>query len=543
MPEKVLLMGDADAIKDYVFETPSLPQIRGGSQLLIECEHEARKCVLSGGGEEIFCRGGTFLFEVPYENKDILQHQIESVYLRKTLTATVTVVSEDKVSQALPQPLPNSGWAARLLDARALANADSLAARLGRLTWRLRLAKGKKAVQPFFEALPFSRRCQTCGKRPAVKLEPRRDPKEKGEEPELQALCFVCLRRHQAGNESSKDGIRGSFNLDFRQFVISNGLDLQAKQPSDLDEMAEGMPRKYLAFVYADGNSIGDLMRNVKSKEELANLSRTLAYAVRNALFQALLETCGEALKDAQVWPFEIVNIGGDDVTLIIQAGYAWQVATAFLSHFERLTAPMKALMPEEPGLTASCGIAIANPTYPMRFLEKLAGELLNQAKKLAKAEKRAPSSAISFLWLPNPIVSEEVKPLMDVYHLDNSTELTARPYTLTQAQKLTQLAEQAAHWPRSLRHAWAEALQYGMQAATNFIHYTMARRDKEKWMDFTKWLGALNEATSGNGVASAAIWSVDEKKNCYRTPLLDVLELAELLAMRPGFQPPEEEF
>ncbi|MCF6192385.1 MAG: hypothetical protein L3J76_04550 [Candidatus Hydrothermae bacterium] len=32
----VLLMGDVDAIKDYVFEAPGLPQIRGGSQRLVE---------------------------------------------------------------------------------------------------------------------------------------------------------------------------------------------------------------------------------------------------------------------------------------------------------------------------------------------------------------------------------------------------------------------------------------------------------------------------------------------------------------------------
>jgi len=34
--EMVLLHGDVDAIKEYVFETSSLPQIRGGSQILIE---------------------------------------------------------------------------------------------------------------------------------------------------------------------------------------------------------------------------------------------------------------------------------------------------------------------------------------------------------------------------------------------------------------------------------------------------------------------------------------------------------------------------
>ena len=542
MPDKVFLMGDADAIKEYVFETSSLPQIRGGSQLLIECENEVRKCVLSQGGEEIFCRGGSFLFEVPEEKKDELQRQIEGIYLGKTLAATVTVISEDKLPQVLSQPLPTDGWAARLLSAAPPTNADGLATRLDLLSWRLRRAKGQKAVHPFFEAFPFCQRCQACGKRPAVKCVPRRERRGEEEEPELHALCPVCLRRHSKGTESGREEVRGSFNLEFHQFLHSSGLSLQAKQPRDLDEMAEGMGRKYLAFLYADGNSIGDLIGKLGSKEELTKFSSTLAHSVRDALFRALVENCGSRLKDKGVWPFEIINIGGDDVTLIIQAGYAWQVATALLSHFERLAVSLKTLPSGASGATASCGIAIASPRYPVRCLEKLAGELLKQAKKLAKADKASPTSAITFLWLPNPIVSEEAKPLMDVYHPDNFTELTARPYTLAQAEKLAQLAEQAASWPRSLRHNWAEALQHGVQAATNFIHYTMARREEAQRIKFVKWLGALNEVTSGNGRASAAIWSLDEEKKCYRTPLLDVLELAELFAMRPGFEPAEEE-
>ncbi|MDH7490605.1 MAG: hypothetical protein QHH80_14015 [Anaerolineae bacterium] len=65
MTQHLLLAGDVDAIKDFVFETSSLPQIRGGSDLLLKCEEEIRTGLQRRFNYEvIYCGGGSFLLEV-----------------------------------------------------------------------------------------------------------------------------------------------------------------------------------------------------------------------------------------------------------------------------------------------------------------------------------------------------------------------------------------------------------------------------------------------------------------------------------------------
>ncbi len=529
MSEKVLLQGDVDAIKSYVFETSSLPQIRGGSQRLIKCEQEVERSVKREGGRTIYCGGGGFLFEVPVTEAENIKRKIELIYLKYTQVATVTVVYEDVPELPLPAPNITDGWAGRLVKAHQEAqNAGNFARRVAFLTARLREAKQQKQAKPFIEAFPFGKRCEICGKRVGGHIVRYPD--------ETKQLCSVCYQRHQAGREERKEWPK--------KLTEMLGVDVQLEIPQDTNELVESSQRPYLAFLYADGNNIGRLLQQVKEGLEYEALSQGLYKGTKRALFEALWDVCRPALQKERVWPFEILNIGGDDVTLLIQAGYAWDVAIAFLDYFERYVREETENFLGRPWptpITASVGIAIADAKHPVRYLEALATDLLNKAK--AKA-RQADASAINFLWLPNAIAVTKAEAVTEQYKLGDF-HLTARPFTLDQARKMQKVVNILAPWPRSLRHRWGEALEHGRWVALSQILYDLARRRNGAHGEKVKELiNALEELAAAfqakqETMAPVHFWwpSKENGQHVWKTHLLDALELAELQAMRPDIQ------
>jgi len=545
MPDFVFLAGDVDAIKDFVFESSSLPQVRGGSQLLIECEDAVRQYVTGKGGHEIYCSGGGFLFGLPIEQAEEITRNIERIYLDKTLVATVTVIYEDSMPPATPSGSPSSDqWAGRLWQAAQQVTLDGgFAHRIFALSARLREAKQSKVQFPFYEAWPFGKRCGSCGKRMAVCEVSRREPKDR-QRGERFKICSICQNKHSKGLEGQQR-TRGKFNQLFQE-----QFGPQALQAPDLDHMVEpARQRKYLAFLYADGNDIGSLLAKVGTREQYQALSQALREGTQQALFDALNSVCGAALRqNKQHWPFEIINIGGDDVTLLIQAGYAWEVAVGFLERFEReIRQRAQDKLQQWPQgwpekITASCGIVIADGRYPMRYLELLAAGSLKRAKKLAKAQSQA-QSAVDFLWLPTPVMSERIESLMNYYQRDDrGFSLTARPYSLEQAKRLIELVRQASEWPRSQRYQWGEALEKGIWVSLSAIYYNVACHSLEKRWQLARFLNDVGALMTASGNEPAPLWKIDNQKNVWHTALLDVLELAELRAMRPDVAEQEEE-
>ena len=526
MSEKIFLLGDVDAIKTYVFEALGLPQIRGGSQRLVECEEEVKRYVRQEGGKEIYCSGGGFLFKVPADKAQKIKGEIERIYFACTQVATVTIVYEDATELPPPEPTAlkiTDGWAERLVRAYQQAQqAGEFARRTAFLAARLREAKQQKTTAPFIEAFPFGKRCDICGKRVAEYVVPYPD--------ETKRLCRVCFQRHETGREARSEA--------FRAFAEDNKLPLKAQPAQDLNELVESARRSYLAFLYADGNNIGSLLQKVKNEKEFKALSEALKEGAQKALFEALWEVCQRALKEEEVWPFEILNIGGDDVTLLIQAGYAWDVAVAFLQHFEEhvrqeVEKRLRGWPESWPEcITASVGIAIADAKHPVRYLAALAENLLKQAKKTAKDHN---TSAIDFLWLPNAIAVTKAEMVTDQYQRGD-LKLTARPYALEQALTVQKAVEILSGWPRSLRHRWSEALEQGVWSSLSLIVYDLARRSREQREEILEVLQRLCPHASPPQI-NPPLWWLDQDHGCWRTALLDVLELAELQAMRPDVQ------
>ncbi len=533
MTDRVLLAGDVDAIREFVFETSSLPQIRGGSELLLECEQEIREDVKTTHGYEvIYCSGGSFLLEAPAEKAEEIKQTVEHLYLNRTRVATVTIVCEESLP-AKTLVTQADGWAGRILKAAEDAvTKGEFSHRVFALGARMRVAKTQKSHAPFYETFPFGRRCDRCGKRMAAYIDPV--------EPEKR-LCSVCEKRDSKGRRRNQE-IRGRFNQAF--WDIYKKDDYSAEQPKDLDTLVQEAKRDYLAFLYADGNDIGRLLQKAENPEHYRAISEALCEGTKEALFDAVATVCGPTLQKRTYWPFDIINIGGDDVTVLIQAGYAWELAVKFLERFqEEVNGRLQnRLGGSWPPVTASCGIVIADVKYPMRYFERLADDLLKQAKRLAKKDPNHPTSALTFLWLPSPVASEKAEPLMGYYnrHYPEKMWLTARPYDLERARALLEETRKIAQWPRTLRHRWVEVLERGVMVSVNAIHYDIARRSEEKRREMYETLARVGKLAVPDGAPTdipAPIWYLKEGTEVWQTALLDTLELAELQALRPDVE------
>jgi GGDEF domain-containing protein len=549
--DKVLLYGDTDAVKEFVFESSSLPQVRGGSTLLQMCEEKVKELICRRFGWEsvVFCSGGGFLFEVPAEAAPALKKEIEELYLRETKTATVTVVYEESPPPSLGSGFSFSGgWAGRLVSQIRDYPPGDFGRRVSFLVSRLRSKKMGKIQAPFFEAFPFAQRCGECGRRIA---EERAGPEEK-------PLCAVCGMRYRFGQLREKnEKVRGVFNQKFFDYLEKKFAEEKEKtfllekciQPPDLDNLVQSARRhKYLAFVYADGNDMGGLFRRMKSRDEYRAVSDALKKGTEEALFETLAEIFERSCRLSQCWPFEIINVGGDDVTFLVQGGFAWEAAVNFLGRFEEkvrknIGEKLGGWPVDRPEVTVSCGIVVADQKYPLYFFEKLAADALQKAKKLAKKERSRPQSAVHFLWLPNPVAGEKVDPFLDRYHqVQRGGEdfvLTSRPYTLEQARLVGDLAAKCSTWSRSLRRQWGEALESGVFSSRLAILYNLVRQKEGQRQKIREWFFRFQDLFPGDTGTGTYIdpWRREEseKEDVYRTALLDVLELAELFATRPG--------
>jgi CRISPR/Cas system-associated protein Cas10 (large subunit of type III CRISPR-Cas system) len=97
-----------------------------------------------------------------------------------------------------------------------------------------------------------------------------------------------------------------------------------------------------------------------------------------------LVEAIGkERLASASHLPFEIIAIGGDDVTVIVPAPYGWLLAVKLLQKFEEHTQIQRLHQGMGTKLTIAAGLVIADVKYPVSFMQRLAEGLLKDSPNL----------------------------------------------------------------------------------------------------------------------------------------------------------------
>jgi len=292
-----------------------------------------------------------------------------------------------------------------LVRARLLWHAALLANAPG-LRWSDALAEGADALQAARAALA---QAQVSGRldpprlpeaTPAQRRVPRTgQPAErlarlgaKGEEPVDAATLVRRRHSHAAG----------------RRLTARFAPAVELSWPTDLDPGADedgatafpflGSDRD-VAFVHADGNGLGALLRRLDAAvapgeyvRTYAAFSRAISLATREAAADATAQVLLPACVGRRV-PARPLVLGGDDLQIIVRADLAVPFVAAFLRAFEVRSAhhlqPLHGVLElaEGQGLTAAAGVLVAKANHPFAAAAEHAGALCARAKRAIKRE------------------------------------------------------------------------------------------------------------------------------------------------------------
>jgi len=183
----------------------------------------------------------------------------------------------------------------------------------------------------------------------------------------------------------------------------------------------------WIAIVHADGNGLGEVVREIGSNaERLKEFSNKLDEATKSAAqaaFQAIKKKYYDD-ESERPWgskriPLRPAVLSGDDMTIICRADLALDYTKEFIRNFETATAEMGY------PLTACAGIAFIKSSYPFYYGYKLAEALCDQAKKDSKSEemRQANDQKILSSIMFHKVQSSFVKEYSDIVKKELMTE------------------------------------------------------------------------------------------------------------------------
>ncbi len=482
---------DTDRIKDYVFATGRLAEIRGASGLLEELNRrQTNQTILavSSSADIVYSNGGSALALVPTSEARSIITAVEALYRRETLTATISGVN-------IPYE-PDQPFGEQVREAFAC----------------LRRVKDEKGLEPHMLVSPWLRICDACGQYPASHAD--------GDE----LICTACNIKRTHGTQQ-----RGIFWQEFLEAAQRVGDNRWRDDhfPRDLDDIAAvSRPPGYVGFLYADANNMGKILGGLQTRNDYEVFANKVDRLTRDVVHQALRRYAQPRMVGGrEVAPFEILLMGGDDLMLITAADLAVDMALDIVSSYERraLTETRHDL------LTLSLGLVLAHARFPIRAMCDLASDLLKSAKRVG-------GSALDFAvvtaagsrnleWLRDEVLTEksfQVRPPEGWRY-----RLTQRPYSLADFTKLCDHARQlrAVRFPQGQLQALYEGLFVsGIEASLRAITVVgrASKKHKGKLQAFFGGFGSLPDA--------APPWQRPEE-NLLTTALGDLVELYRFVA------------
>lgn len=410
---KSLVAFDTDQIKSYVFGTSTLKEIRGASALLDRLNREDMVRLAGGEENKIYANGGGGLFLVETAKAKSVIEAVEQVYRENW--ASVTGVSVE------------------------LPEGEVIQEQLKLIRYRLRLAKDQSSAKLYPLTHPLLRFCDSCGSRYAQIAK------------QGQMLCESCYGKREE-DEQVKDQIwewataplNASRNRLWGRLIIElwrhNVRLLGLPRPEDFNEIGKlSTPKGYMGLIYADGDGMGKEIETITSREKM----RQFAEAVDDSIYQATGEAIGKYLEPdrGELWPFDVLLLGGDDVVMVTRAESAIEVALHLVKRFPVLTGRR---LGRDKALSLSACVVISHVKYPIGSLLDLAQSGLKFAKQQG-ARRRLNGETLEGGLLNFLVVSsadhldfkEHYKHTLKQEDKDSILYRTQRPYTASEMDKL----------------------------------------------------------------------------------------------------------
>jgi len=394
-----LAYGGATKIKEYVFESSRLPEIRGASSLLdyinlnlipalfrqlephkklhnqtyvrVKSYQNSSRLQLVPEGL-IYANGGEFLAFAPASQAATLATLVEEMYAVETLTAQAVAVSQSFSLLQVREGLePNATEGGK--------GFSQLVNYLSYLRYRRREfnplpGEGPESIRclAHFDTFPLGRRCDSCDRR--IALIEQQDQQRR--------LCEPCARKavvgqQQRGAEFGKwftnyfdwqppqdlENWQDKFNSFLKGGETEDESKITARKMKYLGDISETDPTKirmaadvdsidssFIGVIYGDGNNMGKLLQEIKDAAEYHNFAQRVFDALLEAVKESLAaglhpqevrETDNNELRQhkttekAYYHPFEILSVGGDDIYMFVPGKAALPIAVNIAEQVE----------------------------------------------------------------------------------------------------------------------------------------------------------------------------------------------------------------
>lgn len=354
-----LLAAEADQIQDFIFRASRLREVVGGSQLLTRFCMQVPDELLAGVEADIIIRDGGS-FRIVFENAKTARDfgaDLAEVYHR---------VADGTLTVAEPVEIADGDFA------RASNEAEE----------KLREAKRWRRVAEATPQMPYIAFCASCGVGLAVTYE-KHHPDDLEERPNY--LCRACQVKSLARENEQE----GDFLWRFKEAVVGDSA-TQYELPHRPKRVSCYDPRRYVAYLVADGNNMGQVFGSC-NQGQMKDLSHAMPEMLRNSLAQPTKQLM-KVIKDKDNFiPVLPLILGGDDVFALLPAPWALDFARVFCLEFE---AQMRAFVVKNnlsnsapsDTLTVSAAVVICKETYPYALAHRAGEARLKRAKQVSKS-------------------------------------------------------------------------------------------------------------------------------------------------------------
>ncbi|KKM12782.1 hypothetical protein SY88_01505 [Clostridiales bacterium PH28_bin88] len=370
---RYLLAAEADRIQDTIFRATRLPEIVGGSRMLVDWCREMAEQMRAGGIPEediVIADGGAFRVVLPdAESCREWGERLAEDYSR-TLGGTISVAG--------PVPFEPGDFA--LASARAQKE--------------LRRVKNRPLHSSSCLHNPYVAYCEVCG----VGLGSARGWSH---EEERETVCAGCSARFRLSkSDQDTQGLTGLFLRQVKSH-LPPGTELQS--PRDTDAIGRFDGRNNVAYLVVDGNDMGVLFSRCDQRQ-LKSLSGQLSRIMLDCL-AAVTARLVQRLKPGGPVPGNAAPVtcpvlplilGGDDLYVLLAAPYSLDVVRRFTGDYIRAMseALAEAGLDFSPGISA--GLVVCKAKYPHTLAHARAHDLLAEAKRSARGRGTG-ASLISF--------------------------------------------------------------------------------------------------------------------------------------------------
>jgi hypothetical protein len=357
---RYLLAAEADKIQDFIFRSSHLREVVGGSQLLTRfCREGTRKLLARQRGQPediveediIVADGGSF--SILFDNLD------QAREFGQELARLYQATAGGSLTVADPVPLDGNFPAANEASRQAL-----------------RQAKNWGRATTASEHLPYAAFCASCGLALAHEHEPLHP---------VERANYICPLCRTKADERDDEGTE--FLFGFKKAVVGEAAAPQFSWPSEADDLAESWdPRRYVAYLVADGNGMGSVFNKCPNQEKMRKLSQGLTGVLRTSLAVPAEKLMAQA-PESRRWQVPVLPLilGGDDIFALLPAPYALDFAGRFCREYEKLMGDLLRELGIEARPTMAVAVVICKSKYPHTLAHRHGEVLLKEAKRLSK--------------------------------------------------------------------------------------------------------------------------------------------------------------